>query len=204
MRTIGQRKMPSLDAYDAAAYVALLMQPHEGTVGLIGAGLLRLAEDANLREASIVGKLPWERFGEEVLRYDPPIQNTRRTLAADATIEGKSMRSGDSILLVLASAARDPALHDAPDVFNVDRTPGTSSVLGDGAHACPGGSGALAIAACTRRYIVKRTSAAFLGGLAKAYLGKLPLMHGYRSSTFKPDRPESCLPTYSSRRTWMM
>lgn len=152
---------------DAASYISLLMQPHDGTVGLIGAGLLRLAEDAHLREDAVTGKLPWGRFGAEVLRHDPPIQNTRRTLAADAVIEGTRMRSGDSVLLVLAAAARDPALHEVPDIFKLDRTLGASLALGGGAHACPGGPTALAIAVCTWRHIVERASASTLEGLAQ-------------------------------------
>ncbi len=152
---------------DAAAYIALLMQPHDGTVGLIGAGLLRLAEDVHLREAAVTGKLPWDRFGAEVLRHDPPIQNTRRTLAADATIEGTHIRPGDSVLLVLAAAARDPALYEAPDIFELDRDPGTPLALGSGAHVCPGWTMALSIAVCTWRHIVERASTPTIESLAR-------------------------------------
>ncbi len=42
---------------------------------------LRLAQDAGLRNAVIAGALRWDHFGEEVLRHDPPIQNTRRVVA---------------------------------------------------------------------------------------------------------------------------
>lgn len=152
---------------DAAAYVAMLMQPHEATAGLIGAGLLRLAEDARVRDAALAGTLDWNAFGAEVLRHDPPVQNTRRTLAADFTIEGARMHAGDTVLLVLAAAARDPQAHEAPDDFRVDRTARSELPLGAGAHACPGGAAALSIAACTWRYLVERVSATGLEALTR-------------------------------------
>ena len=84
------------DTDDAAAHVALLMQPHEATAGWIGAGVLRLARDAALRDAALAGSLDDEAFGTEVLRHDPPVQNTRRTLAADVSIADCVLRTGDS------------------------------------------------------------------------------------------------------------
>ena len=152
---------------DAAAYVAALMQPHEATAGLIGAGLLRLAEDAGVRDAALACTLDWHAFGIEVLRHDPPVQNTRRTLAADVTIEGARMRAGDTVLLILAAAARDPAVHELPEAFRLDRTTRTELPLGAGAHACPGGAAALAIAACTWRHVVERASSSGLEALAQ-------------------------------------
>jgi cytochrome P450 len=159
--------IPADGIEEAAACVAVLMQPHEATAGLIGAGLLRLAQDARLRDAAIDGVLPWDRFGAEVLRHDPPIQNTRRTLAADATIAGTPIRAGDTMLLVLAAAARDPVLHEAPDEFRLDRPSRAELPLGAGAHACPGGPAALAIAACTWRHVVAHASTSDWEALAR-------------------------------------
>lgn len=134
------------DADAAAAHVAVLMQPHDATAGLIGAGLLRLRADAVLRQAAESGRLDWARFAEEVLRHDPPIQNTRRTLAEDATVCGHALRAGDALLLVLASASRDLPPHQDPEAFRMDRETRSPWTLGAGPHQCPGGAAAVAIA----------------------------------------------------------
>ena len=155
----------SLD--DPAAHVAVLMQPHVATAGLMGAGLLRLAADANLRDAAVAGTLRWDHFGEEVLRHDPPIQNTRRVMAADVTFEGKPVLAEETVLLVLASAARDLTSHDVPDEFRLDRLQRTTLPLGAGIHACPGGPAALATAKCAWRHIAEHASADELQSLAR-------------------------------------
>lgn len=144
---------------DAAARLAILMQPHEATAGLIGAGVLRLACDARWREAAAEGRLDWTAFAAEVLRHDPPIQNTRRVLAADLALNGQSLRAGDTVVLLLASAARDPARCEQPDTFRLDRlarpgAPAACLPLGVGAHACPGGAMALTIAICAWRHLL--------------------------------------------------
>ena len=69
---LAENGINSLD--DSAAQVAVLMQPHEATAGLIGAGLLRLAADQGLQKAAVAGTLDCGQFGTEVLRHDPPIQ----------------------------------------------------------------------------------------------------------------------------------
>ena len=151
---------------DLAAHVAVLMQPHEATAGLIGAGLLRLAADEGLRNAAVAGTLHWDHFGEEVLRHDPPIQNTRRVMAADVTFDGRPVHAGETVLLVLASAARDSPSHDAPDEFRLNRSLRSTLALGTGAHACPGGPAALAVAECAWRHIAEQARSGGLGALA--------------------------------------
>lgn len=154
------------DLDDSAAHVAVLMQPHEATAGLIGAGLLKLASDHGMQNAAVADTLDWVQFGTEVLRHDPPIQNTRRVMAADALFDGQQIRTGETVLLVLASAARDLPAADAPDEFRLHRTSRTALPLGAGAHACPGGPAALAIAACAWQHIAEHAGADGLAAIA--------------------------------------
>lgn len=151
---------------DSAAHVAVLMQPHEATAGLIGAGLFRLAADEGLRNAAVAGTLHWDHFSEEVLRHDPPIQNTRRVMAADVTFDGRPVHAGETVLLVLASAAHDSPSHDAPDEFRLNRSLRSTLALGTGAHACPGGPAALAVAECAWRHIAEQARSEGLDALA--------------------------------------
>jgi len=75
---------------------------------------------------------------EEVLRYDAPVQNTRRFLACDGIVAGQAMNRGHTVLLVLAAANRDPAANPDPDCFDAFRRTRGTYTFGAGAHACPG------------------------------------------------------------------
>jgi cytochrome P450 len=82
----------------------------------------------------------------EVLRYDPPVQNTRRFLARAGAIAGQEMQEGDTILVVLAAASRDPSANPNPDRFDLSRVDRRLFTFGAGIHACPGESLATTIA----------------------------------------------------------
>ena len=143
------------------------MQPREAPADLMGAGLLRLAADAKLCDAAVAGTLRWDHYGEEVLRHDPPVQNTRRVMAAHVRFEGRPVLAGQTVLLVLASAASDSSLHGAPDEFRLDRSRRSSLPLGAGVHACPGGPAALAVAECVWRHVTEYDCVDGLKALAR-------------------------------------
>jgi cytochrome P450 len=131
----------------AANGIGLLFQAHDATAGLIGNTLLALASHRGLRRR--LGAHPGELAAviQEVLLFDPPVQNTRRFLARAGLVAGRQMRQGDVILVALAAANRDPAANPSPDRFDVARKDRRIFTLGAGAHACPGGALAAAIAA---------------------------------------------------------
>jgi cytochrome P450 len=115
------------DAETIAANAAgFLLQAYEATAGLIGNTLLALARNPDLRKVGL------DLVIEEVLRRDPPVQNTRRFVAQAGTVAGREMREGDAVLVVLAAANHDS---EAP-LFS----------FGAGRHACPGQALATAIA----------------------------------------------------------
>lgn len=115
--------------------IGFLFQAHDATAGLIGNTLLALAAQPEVRRqaASDPGRL--RQVLQEVVRYDPPIQNTRRFVARDGLVAGCSMKEGDAVLVVLAAANRDPAVED-----------GRYFTFGIGPHACPGETLATTIA----------------------------------------------------------
>src|SRR5207245_9192578 len=84
---------------------------------------------------------------QEVLRLDPPVQNTRRYLAADTEIAGQQMKAGDAILLLLAAANRDPVANPRPALCDLRRPGRTNFSFGRGLHTCPGATIAAGIAA---------------------------------------------------------
>ena len=57
---------------------------------------------------------------EETLRYDPPVQLMARIAADDMTIGDTAVVKGDTMMLLLAVAHRDPAAFDPHDEFIPD------------------------------------------------------------------------------------
>lgn len=118
--------------------IGFLSQAYEATAGLIANTIVTLTshrdvleqvrDDPNLLHPTI----------KEVLRYDPPVQNTRRFLAQNGNIAGQDMKEGDAILVVLAAANRDPALNSHPEQFDIKRKDRRIFTFGAGLHVCPG------------------------------------------------------------------
>ena len=144
----------------------LLIAGHETTVNLIAnahLAMLRrpkywtdLAEDP-ARVSGIV---------EETLRYDPPVQLVGRVAGDDMTIGEQQTRipKGDTIMLLLAAAHRDPAVIARPDDFDPDRPAIRHLAFGLGPHFCLGAplarmEAAVALSAVTRRFPQARMSA---------------------------------------------
>ncbi|KOG67050.1 cytochrome P450 [Streptomyces griseoflavus] len=79
------------------------------------------------------------RAVEELLRYDSAFElTTWRFLAADADVSGTRIPAGDSVIVSLCAANRDPARFPAPDTLDFDRTPNPHLAFGHGIHFCPG------------------------------------------------------------------
>ncbi|HEV2361799.1 MAG TPA: cytochrome P450, partial [Acidimicrobiales bacterium] len=95
---------------ELAAQVALLyIAGHETTVNLIGNGTLALLR--NRDQFDLLREDPGLAPGavDELLRYDSPVQNTRRITLEPLEIDGKVIDTGSFVVLALASANRDEA-----------------------------------------------------------------------------------------------
>ncbi|WP_328967391.1 cytochrome P450 family protein [Streptomyces sp. NBC_00239] len=76
---------------------------------------------------------------EELLRYaHPNHQAIRRFATEPVEIAGVPIPAGDTVLLSLAAAHRDPARYDAPDRFDIGRADPGHLALGHGLHYCLG------------------------------------------------------------------
>lgn len=133
-----------------ANLIGLLSQTYDATAGLIGNAVLALVQNPSLRHDA----LDIADLIAEIQRFDPSVQNTRRFVAAACEIEGVSLGPGDVVLVLLASANRDPQLNDNPDTFTVDRPERRSFTYGAGRHQCPGQALALSIATASIRQIL--------------------------------------------------
>jgi len=126
--------------------IGFLSQPYEVTAGLIGNTLLALASRLEIRNQVASDPNLLRPVIQEVLRYDSPVQNTRRFLAQDGLVAGKKMKAGDVILVILAAANRDPSVNPDPGLFDVFRKERRIFTFGVGPHACPGEALATTIA----------------------------------------------------------
>jgi cytochrome P450 len=118
--------------------IGFLSQTYEATAGLIGNTLLVLASQPDVLDQIKADPGLLAGAVDEVLRYDSPVQNTRRFLVQDGVVAGQRMQAGDAILVVLAAANRDPSFNSRPDRFDMLREDRRVFSFGAGVHACPG------------------------------------------------------------------
>ncbi|MGF1425417.1 cytochrome P450 family protein [Kitasatospora sp. LaBMicrA B282] len=91
--------------------------------------LLRLRDDPALLPRAI----------EELLRYDSAFElTTWRFFAEDSDLHGTRVPAGDSVIVSLCAANRDPDRFPAADTLDLDRTPNAHLAFGHGIHFCPG------------------------------------------------------------------
>ncbi len=138
--------------------VLLLVAGFETTVNLIGNGTVALLGE----QAS------WERLRaepalvpaavEEVLRYDSPVQMTSRIAAEDVELSGVVIPKGESIIVAIGGANRDPDVFDEPDRLRIGRQNASQHLsFSLGIHHCLGAALArlearVAFEELTRRY----------------------------------------------------
>lgn len=164
-----------------ANLIGLLSQTCEATAGLIGNTLVMLARQPDLLEQVQHAPAQVMALVEEVARFDSPVQNTRRFVADRCVIGNRVLEAGDTLLVVLASANRDPAANPMPDSFVLERPQRRSFSFGFGAHQCPGQRLALIIASQTILALLRRQPALLAGAGSFGYWpslnGRIPRFH---------------------------
>ncbi len=75
---------------------------------------------------------------EEMLRLKSPINCLARKATEDVEMHGETIRQGDVIMVMFASANRDPRHFERSDEFDADRSPNDHVALSHGIHFCLG------------------------------------------------------------------
>lgn len=111
----------------------------ETTVNLLGNGIrLLLDHPAQLALLTEDPSL-WPGAVEEILRMDPPVQLTARIARTDTTVAGTKIAAGETVVIYLAAANRDPAVFPDPHRFDVRRAnAGRHLAFSGGRHFCLG------------------------------------------------------------------
>ncbi len=136
--------------------VMLLFAGHETTVNLISAGTLLLLSDAAQQARFLAAPEATDTVVDEFLRLHSPIQATTRIAYADVEIGGRLVRRGDSVVLLLGSANRDPSAFPDPDRLDIARRPNRHLAFGRGIHYCLGAPLAVAQGGIALRLLLER------------------------------------------------
>jgi len=137
----------------------LYVAGHETTVNLIGNGTLALLRDRSQlellqRDPSVDVNLP-----DELLRFDSPVQMSRRVTIAPYEIAGRTIEPGSIVMTALGAANRDPRrFGDTADRLDLRRADANQHVsFGGGFHSCLGAhlarlEGRVAVSTLARRF----------------------------------------------------
>ncbi len=140
-----------------ANVILLFGAGHETTVNLIGNGLLALHRNPDQLRLLQDDPSLIPNAVEELLRYNSSVQVTGRTTLEDVDdIGGIPLAKGQSVVCLLGSANRDPAVYADPDRLDVKRADIHPLSFGGGIHYCVGAQlarieGEIAIATLLRR-----------------------------------------------------
>jgi cytochrome P450 len=124
---------------DAVGMLFLLfVASMETTASSIANALAMLAGHPDQRSRLAGDLASVDQAVEEVLRFEAPVQVTKRVATREVVVRGATIPAGADVFLVLASANRDEQRYERPDDFDVRREPLRHLAFGDGIHHCLG------------------------------------------------------------------
>lgn len=78
---------------------------------------------------------------DEAVRFDAPLQQTKRIALEDVPFAGVTIKEGEQVLLCLGAANRDPEQFPDPDRFDIERADSHAHIgFGYGMRGCVGGA----------------------------------------------------------------
>ena len=129
----------TLTRQEVLTYTAVIAGAGNETTGrLIGWLAKLLAEHPDQRREVVEDRTLIPRVIDEALRFEPTGHATARYMMEEADYHGTTIPAGSPILLVLASANRDPRRYRDPDVFDFHRDDIQHLTFGYGLHFCLG------------------------------------------------------------------
>jgi cytochrome P450 len=163
--------------------VPLAIAGTETTTNLLGLGMLELLrhpdqlrllrDNPDLAPAAV----------EELLRYCGPVQMTARHVGSSTIVAGQRIGRGQTVMLVLAAANRDPAVFGAPNELDLTRADNRHLAFGLGGMDCVDGMGAPLIrlqAAIALQTLLRQLPNLELAERDLAYLD-VPTLRGLRA-----------------------
>ncbi|MFW8636122.1 cytochrome P450 [Cribrihabitans pelagius] len=118
--------------------IFILNAGHETTTNLIGNGLALLNDYPEQKRLLLDQPALIKPAVEEMLRFRSPNQLGNRATTAPVEIGGLHLPAGVNLHLVIGAANRDPAVFEAPEVFDISRKPNRHLAFAAGPHVCVG------------------------------------------------------------------
>jgi cytochrome P450 len=119
--------------------VVLVGAGGESTASLLGSAVRLLAEGPELQARLRREPERVPTFVEEAVRLEPPFRGHYRVVRRPLSLGGVALAPGDRLLLLWASANRDEARFERPDVIDLERPhPRDHLGFGRGIHFCVG------------------------------------------------------------------
>jgi cytochrome P450 len=137
----GQGKPLAESVETLSNIILFVVSGFETTTNLILNTLVALGRNPQLEGELRAHPERIEDFIDETLRVYPPVNRTARKALADIEIAGKTIASGDLVILFLGAANRDPLVFPDPDVFRIMRPERREKPVlsfGYGPHLCIG------------------------------------------------------------------
>lgn len=125
----------------------------------------------------------------EGLRIDTPTQHLGRTVTREIEFHGQTLKPGQKVMLMWASANRDEREFDAPAEYRVTRRPPRMLAFGHGVHMCLGKHVALLEARLALEEVMRRLPEYEID-LARAERNRTEFVQGWQSlpASFAPAR----------------
>jgi cytochrome P450 len=120
--------------------IVLLNAGHEASVNTLGNGMRAFARHPDQWQRVVDGSVPGAVAGEEMIRFDPPLQLFERwVLTDDFAVGDVPIPRGAKVALLFGAANRDPRVFERPDEFDVARANAAQHIgFGGGIHVCIG------------------------------------------------------------------
>ena len=118
--------------------IFILNAGHETTTNLIGNGLALLHDHPEQRARLLGDPGLIAQAIEEVLRVRSPNQMGNRETTAEVEIGGARIAAGTNLHLCIGAANRDPEVFEAPERFDISRSPNRHLAFAGGPHVCVG------------------------------------------------------------------
>ncbi|MEZ4333752.1 MAG: cytochrome P450 [Myxococcota bacterium] len=117
----------------------LMVAGNDTTASLISNGALRLAEHPDQRRRLVADPGTIRSGVEEMVRYDAPtVQSPPRVTTRAIELHGRRIPKGEAVVLVWMAANHDERRFEAPERFDVTRSPNRHVGFGHGLHFCVG------------------------------------------------------------------
>lgn len=118
--------------------ILIMVGGQETTTNLIGNGLLALLRHPDQLEKLRADPSLMPSAVEELLRYECPSQQTTRLAPEDTELGGKLIRKGQTVMVVMGAASRDPERFPDPDRLDICRQDNRHAAFGWASHFCFG------------------------------------------------------------------